>query len=143
MFTKIFKENLRFYTIPDQFQICPYCKKKQEAKLGGFLLGFLQQYGFMSVLPHLLRSLLLSTLLSFAAPILAVGGLLTILFGISYFPGCEGLGQTGAEQILSFLSVFGSGMALQGIITIGITCAFVGSLFDLFNFYHYQNLRGH
>jgi hypothetical protein len=45
-------------------------------------------------------------------------------------------------QILQFLTIFGGGYPLQGMLTIAVTFAFVGSLFDLFNFYVYQTNRG-
>ncbi|MGK7874116.1 MAG: hypothetical protein AB4426_12620 [Xenococcaceae cyanobacterium] len=91
---------------------------------------------------NLLRSLLLTTLLSFSAPIILVGGMLAALSVVSCVPGFALLGQTGANQMLEFLAIFGSGYPVQGILTIGFTSGIVGGLFDLFNFYRYQSLRG-
>ena len=96
----------------------------------------------MTTLPNFLRSLLLTSLLSFAAPILLVGGVLAALSIVSYVPGFTLVSQTGATQVLRFLATFGSGCPIQGMLTIGLTCSFAGSLFDVFNFYRYQNLRG-
>lgn len=97
----------------------------------------------MSILSHLLRSLALTTFLSFATPILLVSGLLVALSLVGYVPGIALMGQIGASQILQFLAVFGSGYPVQGMLIIGFTCGIVGSLFDLFNFYLYQSLRNH
>ncbi len=92
---------------------------------------------------NLLRSLVLSTLLSFIAPLVLVGGILTALYATSFVPGIQDLSQSVAGQILRFLAVFGSGYPVQGIFIIGIAFALVGSLFDLFNFlYVYQGTRG-
>lgn len=91
----------------------------------------------------LLRSLLFSTILSFAIPLIAVGGILGTLYTASYVPGIACVGQIGATQIVRFLSVFGSGYPVQGILIIGGTFAVAGSLFDLFNFYVNQGSRGH
>jgi hypothetical protein len=90
----------------------------------------------------LLRSLLFSTLLSFVAPVLLVGTILTALFATSYLPGFTWICQAVVSQIVQFLTIFGSGYPLQGMFTIAVTFAFVGSLFDLFNFYVYQGNRG-
>jgi hypothetical protein len=90
----------------------------------------------------LLRSLLFSTLLSFITPVLTVGAILTALFAVSYLPGFTFISQMGSSQILQFLTIFGSGYPLQGLLIIAVTFALVGSLFDLFNFYVYQGTRG-
>lgn len=91
----------------------------------------------------LLRSLLFSTVLSFAIPLIAVGGVLATFYTVSYVPGIACVGQNGAIQIVRFLSVFGSGYPVQGILIIGGTFAIAGSLFDIFNFYVNQGSRGH
>jgi hypothetical protein len=90
----------------------------------------------------LLRSLLFSTLLSFVAPVLLVGSILAALLATSHVPGFTWVSQTVFSQILQFLTIFGDGYPLQGMLTIAFTFAFVGSLFDLFNFYVYQTNRG-
>ncbi len=90
---------------------------------------------------NLFRSLFLSVVLSFVTPMLIFGSILGALLGVSYVPGIELLGQIGQEQILGFLSTFGEGYPIQGLFTIGITCGMVGGLFDVFNFYLYQDIR--
>ncbi len=92
---------------------------------------------------NLFRSLFLSVLLSFISPVLIVGSILGALLAVSYVPGVALLGQIGQDQILCFLSVFGEGYPIQGLLTIGITCGMVGGLFDVFNFYLYQDIRSH
>lgn len=96
----------------------------------------------MNILSNLLRSLLLTSLLSFSAPLVLVGGMLVIFSLIGYVPFLETLGQVSVAQILKFLSTFGSGHPFQGLVVIGFACGLVGALFDAYTFYRYQNLRG-
>jgi hypothetical protein len=96
----------------------------------------------MNNLSHLLSSLCVTALVSFLTPVILVGGVVISLFGLCYLPGFEELGQIGSDHILNILATFGSGMPLQGLFTIGFACSLVGSLFELFNFYHYQILKG-
>jgi len=97
----------------------------------------------MNFLSRVIFSLFLTAFISFTAPVVLVGSVLAILSVLSYVPGISLLGHCGATQVLAFLSVFGDGYALEGIVIIGLTCSFVGGLFDLSNFYRYQNLRDH
>lgn len=92
---------------------------------------------------NLFRSLLLSVLLSFVTPVLLLSGVLGTLLAASYVPGIALLGKLGESQILSFLSIFGDGYPIQGVFIIGLTCGMVGGLFDVFNFYLYQDIRSH
>jgi hypothetical protein len=95
----------------------------------------------MSILPNLLRSLLLTSIFSFLAPVLLIGTILASLALLGYVPGLEVFGKAGLEQVAQFLKVFGSTSALQGLVTIGIACSVVGILFDAYTFYRYQKLR--
>lgn len=96
----------------------------------------------MSFLPSFLRSLLLTIVLSFVAPVLLVGGALLSLSLFTHIPGLQGIAQAIAEQILQFLATFGSGSSFQGLVVIGLTCGVVGALFDAYAFYYrYQILR--
>jgi hypothetical protein len=97
----------------------------------------------MSILPNYLRSLVLTILLSFVAPIVLITALLTVASGIASIPGFEAIGQTGTTQLLQFLTVFGSGSPLEGVMVIGFTCSLVGALFDTYAFYRYQMLNDH
>lgn len=96
----------------------------------------------MSVLPNFLRSLLLTIIFSFIAPVLLFGGGLLSGSLVGFIPGLQNTGQAIATQLLQFLSTFGSGSPLRGMIVIGFTCSLVGALFDTYAFYRYQNLRG-
>jgi hypothetical protein len=89
---------------------------------------------------NLFRSLLLTTFLSFTMPILLVGGILMVALAVSYIPGLTGFGQIGANQILGFLTIFGSGYPIQGMLIVGLSWGMVGCLFELYNFYLYQDL---
>jgi hypothetical protein len=89
---------------------------------------------------NLLRSLLLTTFLSFTMPIFLVGGILAVALAVSYIPGLTGFGQIGASQILGFLTIFGSGYPIQGILIVGLSWGMAGCLFELYNFCLYQDL---
>lgn len=89
---------------------------------------------------NLLRSLLLTTFLSFTMPILLVGGILAIALAVSFVPGLTGFGQIGANQILGFLTIFGSGYPIQGMLIVGLSWGMAGGLFELYNYYLYQDL---
>ncbi len=97
----------------------------------------------MSILPNYLRSVVLTILLCFLAPIAVVIALFAALGVMSYIPGFESAGQTATTQVLQFLATFGSGCPFQGIMTIGSTCSVVGALFDTYAFYRYQSLNDH
>jgi hypothetical protein len=95
----------------------------------------------MSILPSLLRSLLITGIFSFLTPVLFIGIILATLFTVGHFPPLEVVGTVGIEQVLHFLSIFGSGSALAGVVVISTTGSLVGMLFDAYTFYRYQNLR--
>ncbi|MBF1999537.1 MAG: hypothetical protein IGS50_02305 [Synechococcales cyanobacterium C42_A2020_086] len=97
----------------------------------------------MSTLPNLLRSLLLTCIFSFLAPVFLVGLLLASFVLIRYLPPLEAIGTGGVEQLSHFLQIFGSGSTLQGLTVIGLVCSVVGVLFDTYTFYRLQNLRDH
>lgn len=88
---------------------------------------------------NLFRSLALTTLFSFMLPIFLVGGLLLGLWFLSFLPLIAIVGQVGEGQLVEFLTIFGNGYPITGLLIIGVTCSFVGGVFDLFNFYLYQN----
>lgn len=73
---------------------------------------------------------------------LLVGGILVSIWLIGLIPGAQGYYQAIAAQISHFLATFGSGSPVHGLVVIGLTCSFVGALFDTYAFYRYQNLRG-
>ena len=100
------------------------------------------RFDFMNSFPHFLRSLLLTSLLSFAVPTLTLAVGFVIAEAIAHLPGLTNLGKSAVKQLLQFLSTFGSGHPLQGAIVIGLTCSLVGVLFDAYALSRYQNLRG-
>jgi hypothetical protein len=81
--------------------------------------------------------------MSFVAPILVMGSFFLLCFSVSYLPVLETIGSCGSQMLIDFLAVFGTGYPLQGVLVISLTCALVGGLFDLFNFYCYQNMETH
>jgi hypothetical protein len=95
----------------------------------------------MSTLPNLLRSLILTSIFSFLAPVLLIGTMLASLTLIELVPKLEPLGRVGVEQIAHFLAVFGSGSAVRGLLIIGIVVSLVGVLFDTYTFYRLHNYR--
>ncbi|MBC6429977.1 hypothetical protein FM036_03595 [Nostoc sp. HG1] len=95
----------------------------------------------MTIFTNFLRSLLLTIIFSFVAPMLLVGGGLVLLTFIGYFPGLQELTEAIATQIMHFLATFGSGTPLRGLFVISLTCSFVGALFDTYVYYRCQILR--
>ncbi|MEH2137129.1 hypothetical protein [Nostoc sp.] len=95
----------------------------------------------MTIFINFLRSLLLTIIFSFVAPIFLVGGGLLFLSLIGSFPGLQDLTEAIATQIMHFLATFGSGTPLRGLFVISLTCSFVGALFDTYVCYRYQILR--
>ena len=95
----------------------------------------------MSIIMNFLRSLLLTVIFTFAAPIFFIGGLLSIVSLFGYLPGLQSVTAAIATHILLFLTIFGSGAPLQGLFVISLTCSFVGALFDTYAYYRCQILR--
>jgi hypothetical protein len=95
----------------------------------------------MLISPAFVRSLLLTSTFSFTAPIALIGIILALLSTLEQVPFMEVIGQAGAEKLLQFLAVFGSGDPFQGTLVIGLTCGLVGALFDSYAFYRHQNLH--
>ncbi|AFZ23702.1 hypothetical protein Cylst_1415 [Cylindrospermum stagnale PCC 7417] len=95
----------------------------------------------MTILTNFLRSLLLTTVFSFVAPMFLVGGFLLLLSLTGHIPGLQGATEDILTQIMHFLATFGSGSSLHGLFVISFTCGFVGALFDMYAYYRYQILR--
>ncbi|MBE9093972.1 hypothetical protein [Tychonema sp. LEGE 07203] len=92
----------------------------------------------MSIFPNFLRSLLLTSLLSFIAPLLLIGAGLTGCALIGLVPALQGVGHAGEDLILQFLATFGSGCPLQGFLVIGLAFGLVGALFDTYAAYQHS-----
>ncbi len=101
-------------------------------------LVHLTHNSYMLLSPAFLRSLLLASTFSFAAPIVLISLVLGALWGVAEVPLTATIALITAEKLVAFLSVFGSGDAVQGMFIIGVTCATVGALFDTYAFYRYQ-----
>jgi len=95
----------------------------------------------MSTLFNLLRSLLITSILSFLAPLLLIGTLLSGLLVVKHIPHLEVMSQIGLDQLLNFLTVFGTGSAVRGLLIISGVSTLVSILFDTYTFYRYQILR--
>ncbi|MGY6530682.1 MAG: hypothetical protein ACXITR_12240 [Cyanobacterium sp.] len=85
-------------------------------------------------------SLLLTSLVSFATPIIISVLILVSFYLMAYIPALGFLAEKGYEHTWNFFTVFGDGSGSMGILTIGATCAVVGFLFEALNFYRYQTL---
>ncbi|WP_088890691.1 hypothetical protein [Leptolyngbya ohadii] len=97
----------------------------------------------MSNIAHSLRSLVLTAIFSFIAPVVLIGFLFAIARGWGYLPQQEGFSQAATAQMTYVLSIFGSGSEMRGVVLIGTVCSLVGVLFDAYTLYRYQNLRDH
>jgi hypothetical protein len=95
----------------------------------------------MSTLPNFLRSILITGIFSFITPTLFTIGVLLCLSLLSHVSPLSLVSQSGIEQVIHFLAVFGSGSSLNGLLVIGLVCSLVGILFDTYTFYRHQNLR--
>ncbi|MDZ8109974.1 MAG: hypothetical protein RM338_30875 [Nostoc sp. DedQUE12a] len=95
----------------------------------------------MTIFTNFLRSLVLTMVFSFVAPIFLVGAGLLFLFLIGHFPCLQELTEAIATDIVHFLATFGSGTPLRGLFVISLTCSFVGTLFDIYVCYRCQILR--
>jgi hypothetical protein len=96
---------------------------------------------YMSLASSYLRSLVLTSIFSFIAPLLLVGGAIAGLLVVGLVPWLEGFSRMGFEQIKTFLQTFGNGSALEGSLVIGCACALVGALFDTYIFYRQRSFR--
>ncbi len=79
--------------------------------------------------------------MSFAFPIMLVGGAIALFSIIGYIPGFWQLSNQMTSYIVEFLAIFGDRKPLQGMITLGLTVSIVGILLDMLNFYRYQSVR--
>ncbi len=95
----------------------------------------------MKQLSNVIRSFLLTVIVSFTFPVILVSSLLVMCLAISYFPGLETIGKVGLSQILTFLGIFGAGSVFRGIIVIGLTIALVGGWFDLYALYRGRQFK--
>lgn len=93
-------------------------------------------------LSGLLRSLVLTAILTFLAPLLVLGTLLLPLLLLEQLHGLEAMSRYGITQIFYFLQTFGSGNTLHGALIIGAVCSLVGMMFDSYALYRHEKLKG-
>jgi FlaA1/EpsC-like NDP-sugar epimerase len=94
----------------------------------------------MNIWLSLFFSLFLTTLVSFATPVVFFSLILATLVVVSHVPLISIWGTNLYEQVWNFLAVFGEGSATIGLLTIAVACAIVGFLFESLNFYRYRIL---
>lgn len=94
----------------------------------------------MNVWFSLLISLLLTTIVGFATPLIIGGLILSVLAIASNLPEIAMFGKDCYLQVWYFLRMFGNGSGTQGLVTIALACGFVGFLFESLNFYRYRTL---
>lgn len=97
----------------------------------------------MSILPNLLRSLVLTAIFSFLAPVFFIGVIFLTLILLGLIPHLGVIGEVGVAQVSHFFAIFGNGSVLRGILTIGMVGSVVGVLFDSYTFYRHQHFRDH
>lgn len=94
----------------------------------------------MNMWLSLLLSLLLTTLVSFALPIILFTVVLAGLAMMAHFPVISAFVNDIYAQIWQFLAIFGEGSGILGILVIAFTCAIAGFLFESLNYYRYRLL---
>ena len=104
-----------------------------EASITNELAQWLLNRAVMNIISPLLLSVVLTSLLSFTAPIFLLVIVLAVLSVLLYLPGGEFVAHTGISQILWFLGVFGSGSPVEGVLTIALACGIVGGLFTIYS----------
>lgn len=83
-----------------------------------------------------LHSLLVTSTLSFMLPIVLISAIVMTLFLIMQIPIAQSIGQAMIDQVLQFLTVFGTGSAIEGALVIATTCSLVGIMFDTYAFHN-------
>lgn len=101
-------------------------------------LTSIYQVRAMSILPNLLRSLFLTSVFSFFAPIFLILASLLFFLLVASLPVLNALGQGGIDQLSNFLFIFGTGSPVRGVLTIGAVCSLVGVMFDTYAFYKHS-----
>lgn len=82
-------------------------------------------------------SLLITVAMSFLAPMVVCGLILTIGSVLGVLSGIAA--DVLVTALVDFLKVFGDGQIWEGVLVIAIAFGFVGGMFETFNFYYYQN----
>jgi hypothetical protein len=106
-----------------------------------FVYFVLCSSNLMVTLLLLLRSLLLTGILAFLAPILLITGMFSLLYLIEHLPKLDKFGHWGIQQFIHILTIFGGGSPFYGVLTIALVCSLVGILFDTYTLYRYPRLE--
>ncbi|MBV5261618.1 hypothetical protein FLX56_24710 [Synechococcus moorigangaii CMS01] len=93
----------------------------------------------MKVTPRFFPSLLITVTMSFLAPLVVCGLLVTLCAAVGVMTGATV--DLLIEAFANVLKVFGNGRTWEGVLVIAIACGFVGGMFETFNFYYYQNMN--
>lgn len=94
----------------------------------------------MNIWLSLLVSLILTTSVAFAFPIILLTSLLAGLGILSHVSLIAPWVHEIYSQIWSFLAIFGDGSGIFGILTLAFACGVAGFLFESLNFYRYRLL---
>ena len=92
-------------------------------------------------LTYVVRSLLFTSFISFAIPLVSIGGVLLVLLIMAQITSLYSISEFSLIQLTQFLNVLGNGDRLEGLLIIGLASGLVGSLFDAFNLLRYPGLR--
>ena len=84
---------------------------------------------------HYLRSLTITAVVTFALPLILLGGAFLLLMGLQVLLPNLALMPNLAYQLQTFLAILGSGDVRQGILLIATVSCLVGMLFDTYVFY--------
>jgi hypothetical protein len=96
---------------------------------------------YMSVFSSLLRSVVLTSIISFVAATGLIGLVTGIILSVGYVPGLSSFSALGLHQVATILIIFGSGNPLVGLVLIGLVCSLVAVLFDVYTSYRNQTLN--
>jgi len=87
----------------------------------------------------LLKSLLLSLLFSFTIPLALIGVLLLIFSGLEHVSTLRAFIGDFNDGLKIFLTIFGNGSLVLGMVIIGLACSLVGGLLELFNIFQQRD----
>ena len=60
---------------------------------------------------------------------------------VEHLPLLDKFGHWGIKQFVHILTIFGSGSAIYGALTIALVCSLVGMLFDTYTLYRYPRVE--
>ncbi len=95
----------------------------------------------MSVFSTVLRSIVLTSIISFVAATGLIGVITGFILLLGYVPGLTRFSTFALNQLSTILVVFGSGNPLVGLVLIGAVCSWVAALFDMYTVYRNQTLN--